>query len=70
LIGPVIVALTLARICTVGDVIVIEAGVITIELPPQVSVIIATLVIEIGPVTVVDWAAPTVIDCAMPTVVE
>ena len=62
LIGPEIKTLALPRICTVGDVIVIEAGVITIELAPHVRVISAELVIEIGPPAVVDWETPTVVE--------
>ena len=68
LIGPEIVAFTLASICTVGDVIVIDAGVITMLLDPHVSVIRLADVIAIGPATVVICAAPTVTDWAAPTV--
>jgi hypothetical protein len=69
LIGPEIVALRLARICTVGDVIVIDAGVITMLLDPHVSVIRLADVIVIGPPTVVICAAPTEMVCVAPMVV-
>jgi hypothetical protein len=59
-------AFTLARICTVGAWIVIDAGVMMIVLAPQVSVMFAIEVIAIGPVTLSVSAAPTVVDRAIP----
>ena len=59
-------ASALANICTVGAWIVIDAGVMMIVLAPQISVMFATDVIVIGPVTLSVSVAPTVVDRAIP----
>src|SRR5262245_55781336 len=53
LIGPLMVTLASPRTWTNGALMVIETGVMTIELAPQVSLSNAMLEIEIGPVTLV-----------------
>ena len=54
--------MTLARICTVGDWMVIDAGVMMIVLAPQTKVMVAAEVIVIGPVTLSVSAAPIVVE--------